>query len=295
MISISVIIPTKGRGKTILHALQSIGNQSLPVDEVVIVDGTPDPAEPSMFETAFQQCPHMPHIRYCHSPEDSGLTAARNRGVRESSGQIIQFLDDDAMLAPDYFFHLMQVFRSSEVGGASGVVIEPDKKPSVVKRIFFRYFYTGPFRQIREEVLLYPSVGVVRTNTLPGVGAYRREVFAQEVFDEHLTGACIGEDIDFSYRVGRLHTLFIQPLSKVYHYPSPAERQTVRRIYCEKVRFYHYHFRKNLASFPHARLTYLWLNFGFAIHATTCFRASALLGVCEGWVTNRRAPLGTGV
>ncbi|MEI6070392.1 MAG: glycosyltransferase [Verrucomicrobiae bacterium] len=291
MTSISVIIPTKGRGTTIVGALQSIGNQSVPVEEVVIVDGTPLAAEAGLFKECFSKCAQAPRIRYCHAPEDSGLTAGRNRGIRESTGEIIQFLDDDAVLAPDYFEHLLETFKSPEVGGASGVVIEPERPQSTMKRIFFRFFYIGPFRQIREEAFLYPSREIVRTNTLPGVGAYRRQVFAEEMFDENLTGACIGEDIDFSYRVGQRSALFIQPLSKVYHYPSPAERQTVRRNYCDKVCFYHYHFKKNLAALPGARLTYLWLNFGFAIHALFRFQAGAVLGVCDGWRKNLQKPL----
>lgn len=295
MTSISVIIPTKGRGLTILDALRSIGNQTVPVEEVIIVDGTLLPAERSVFEESFNKCAQAPRIRYCHAPEDSGLTAARNRGIRESTGQIIQFLDDDAMLAPDYFVHLLEILNSPGVGGASGIVIEPEKAESVIKKLFFKCFYIGPFRQIREEAFLYTRIGIVRTNTLPGVGAYRREVFAQEMFDEKLIGACIGEDIDFSYRVGRHRALIIQPLSKVYHYPSPSERQTVRRNYCDKVCFYHYHFKKNLASLPSARLIYLWLNLGFAIHALFLFQAGAVLGVCDGWRKILKKPVKGGL
>ena len=283
MTAISVIIPTKSRGTTILAAVQSIGDQSVCIDEVVIVDGSQEMSDPSIFEVILRGCPNAPGIRYIHAPEDRGLTAARNRGVKESKGQVIQFLDDDAILDPDYFYYLLKAFKSPIAGGVSGLVIEPDRKISILKKILFRVFYIGPFRQNREEIFFSNRKNIIQTNTLPGVGAYRREVFDNEKFDEKLTGSCIGEDIDFSYRVGLRTKLFIQPLSKIYHYPSPIERQSIRRIYSSKVEFYYYHYKKNLNTIPLAQVAFLWLNIGFFFHALLQFNYRAVRGVIDGW------------
>ena len=283
MTSISVIIPTKSRGATILAAVKSIGNQSVRIDEIIIVDGSPEMSDPSIFKVILSDCTHAPDIRYIHAPEDRGLTAARNRGVKTSRGGIIQFLDDDAILDPDYFYYLLKAFNSPMVFGVSGLVIEPERKTSFLKKIFFRMFYTGAFRQKREEIFFSNEKDIIQTNTLPGVGAYRRQVFDNENFDEILTGSCIGEDVEFSYRVGLQAKLFIQPLSKIYHYPSPIERQSIRRIYSEKVQFYHYHYKKNLNTIPHARVAYLWLNIGFLFHTVLLLNHRAVHGVINGW------------
>ncbi|MFA7342833.1 MAG: glycosyltransferase family 2 protein [Terrimicrobiaceae bacterium] len=281
-VAISVVIPTKGRAEAIGDALRSVGSQTVKVREVVVVDGSAQRSDVGLLEKAFEGCPNKPHLIYRHAPEDRGLTAARNRSVRISSGELIQFLDDDAVLAPDYFEHLLPVFHSPDVGGASGLVIEPTRRVSALKRVFFRFFYLGPFRQIREEAFLRPGVGLRRTNTLPGVSAYRREVFGSFHFDENLTGPCVGEDVDFSYRLGKRWQMVIEPSAKVFHYPSPAERQSVRRNFAGKVAFYNYHYRKNIARTALSRAAYVWLNFGFVLHSLTSRSGGAFLGVCDG-------------
>lgn len=279
---ISVVIPTKGRGGTMDNALKSVGLQSVKVQEVVIVDGSPQSMEDHFSDKVFESCSHKPSLIYCHAPEDRGLTAARNHGIRASHGNLIQFMDDDAVLDPEYFRHLLPVFAAPDVGGAAGLVIEPTRKVSTLKRIFFRFFYVGPFRQIREEAFLRPGVGPTCTNTLPGVGIYRREVFDSFLFDENLTGPCVGEDVDFSYRVGKRWKLFIEPSAKIFHYPSPAERQSIRRNFASKMVFYNYHYHKNMdPTFP-VWIAYVWLNAGFALHSLTTMNGSAMRGVWDG-------------
>jgi GT2 family glycosyltransferase len=157
--TISVVIPTKGRGETMGKTLKSLGLQPVKVHEVVIIDGSPQSMEDHFSDKVFESCAHKPNLIYCHAPEDRGLTAARNRGIRASHGNLIQFMDDDAVLDPEYFRHLLPVFDRPDVGGASGLVIEPMRKVSALKRVFFRFFYVGPFRQIREEITLRQVIG----------------------------------------------------------------------------------------------------------------------------------------
>jgi len=281
-IDISLVIPTKGRADAIGNALTSISLQSVNVREVVIVDGSPQSMKDHFSDNVFGDCPNNPCIIYCHAPEDHGLTAARNRGIRASSGSLVQFLDDDAVLDPEYFRRLLPVFDSPDVGGASGHVIEPTRKVSALKRVFFRFFYIWSFRQIREETFLRPGIGPKRSNILPGVGIYRREVFDSFLFDENLTGPCSGEDVEFSYRVGKIWKLMIEPSAKVYHYPSPSERLSTRRNFANKVTFYYYHFHKNIDKTLLAWIAYIWLNIGFVLHSLTTMRGSAVWGVCDG-------------
>ena len=280
--NLSVIIPTKGRELLIDGTLKSVGNQSVSAGEVIIVDGSPKRMSADFLNRVFQGCHHQPSLIYLHAPEDRGLPAARNRGIRSASGDIVQFLDDDTILEPNYFQQLLPVFLSAEIGAAAGLVLEPDRRVSALKKKLFKFFYVGPFRQDRDGQFPHQSAGLHPTNTLPGVGAYRRHIFNEFLFDENLTGPAVGEDVDFSYRVGRRWRMVIKPSAKVYHYPSPDERLDIRANFSQKVKFYNYHYRKNINKTLLSYVSYVWLNVGFILHALTTAEMRAFLGAFDG-------------
>lgn len=279
---VSVVIPTKGRGSTITRALQSVANQTIPVYELLVVDGSRERMSSALLDQAFAGCKQIPVLIYLHKPEDSGLPAARNRGVKASSGEVIQFLDDDAILAQDYFEHVLPIFHSTEIGAVTGMVVEPERRKNYLKNFFFKKFYIGPFRQKREELFMSETENQHDTNILPGVAVYRRTVFDQDEFDENLKGAAVGEDVEFSFRVGRKWRLVVQPKAKIYHYPASISRLDLRKAYTQKIRFYNYHYRKNIDQGLYAAACYWWLNMGFFLHALTTGKIRSVLGVCEG-------------
>ena len=91
---ISVIVPCFNHGHFLREALESVGASSLPVEIVVVDDGSSDntPDVAATFET--------PHAFRCVRQQNAGLAQARNRGLRESRGDLVVFLDADDRLAP---------------------------------------------------------------------------------------------------------------------------------------------------------------------------------------------------
>lgn len=90
---ISVIIPCYNQAHFLPQALDSVLAQTYPHVEVIIVDdGSPD-------DVAAAAAPYLtdPRIHLVGQP-NSGVSAARNRGVAESSGAYVQFLDADDWL-----------------------------------------------------------------------------------------------------------------------------------------------------------------------------------------------------
>lgn len=88
MPSISVIIPTWNRKAVIERALRSIYSQSRPADEVIVIDdGSTDNTQAIIKEK-------FPQAHYIYQ-ENSGVSAARNRGILEANGEWIAFLDSD--------------------------------------------------------------------------------------------------------------------------------------------------------------------------------------------------------
>lgn len=86
---ISVVIPTYNRAEKVQKAIESVLAQTLPVFEIIVVDdGSSDGTEQSL-RAAFAD-----RIRYCFQP-NQGVSVARNRGMEESRGEWIAFLDSD--------------------------------------------------------------------------------------------------------------------------------------------------------------------------------------------------------
>jgi glycosyltransferase involved in cell wall biosynthesis len=85
---LSVIIPNYNRASLIGETIRSVLLQSRPPDEVIIVDdGSTDGSRETIRE-------FLPRVRLI-TQENSGPAAARNRGVAEATGDVIQFLDSD--------------------------------------------------------------------------------------------------------------------------------------------------------------------------------------------------------
>lgn len=85
---ISVIIPVYNGARFIGQAIQNVLSQNYPAIEIIVVDdGSTDNTR-----EAIDQLPV--DVRYFHQP-NSGPAAARNRGIRDVSGEYIAFLDAD--------------------------------------------------------------------------------------------------------------------------------------------------------------------------------------------------------
>ncbi len=85
---VSVIVPTHNRAELLRQTLDNLLAQSLPPRQVIVVDDGSTDATPEVLNsygaavTALRQ-------------ENRGAAAARNRGLREATGEFIQFMDSD--------------------------------------------------------------------------------------------------------------------------------------------------------------------------------------------------------
>ncbi len=92
MTGISVIIPTYNRGSLLDRALRSVQQQSLPCNEILIIDDGSDD-ETHVCVNRFSSCCPVP-VRYL-SQNNRGPAAARNRGIKEAKCSCLAFLDSD--------------------------------------------------------------------------------------------------------------------------------------------------------------------------------------------------------
>jgi glycosyltransferase involved in cell wall biosynthesis len=142
---VSVVIRTfdTARWNDLQQAVASVRRQTVPPREViVVVDHNPDLLA---LATAW-----LPGVRVVQNGEARGASGGMNSGVAAAGGDVVAFLDDDAVAAPDWLEQLLYPYRDSRVLGVGGW-IEP-----------------GRFRQRRRAFTTWP---------LPFyVGRYHRHV-----------------------------------------------------------------------------------------------------------------------
>ena len=119
--TISVVVPCYNRADLIGQTLRSLLNQTLPADEIIVVDdGSTDStveaaeAEFSAFSRKFSGIGILPEFKVIQQA-NAGPGAARNRGFTESKGEFVHFFDSDDIAAANK--HEVQV-RALQQSGA---------------------------------------------------------------------------------------------------------------------------------------------------------------------------------
>jgi cellulose synthase/poly-beta-1,6-N-acetylglucosamine synthase-like glycosyltransferase len=111
--TVSVIVPVRDGESTIAGCLDAILAAGYPADrrEVLVVDnGSTD--DTAALITARP-------VTYLHEPRP-GVSNARNRGIAESTGDILAFVDADCLVEPQWLTELVRPFEDPEVGAVAG-------------------------------------------------------------------------------------------------------------------------------------------------------------------------------
>ncbi|HVR99568.1 MAG TPA: glycosyltransferase, partial [Thermoanaerobaculia bacterium] len=113
---LSVAICTRKRPEQLRRALASFGVQTLHPHEVLVIDNSPDDDRTRrLVEDAFHG------VRYV-AEAVPGLDFARNRALRTATGDVLAFLDDDAVAHPGWATALLAPFADPRVGAVTGRV-----------------------------------------------------------------------------------------------------------------------------------------------------------------------------
>jgi GT2 family glycosyltransferase len=119
---VSIIIPTKDRAGELRQALLSLNNLRYYQDalEIIVVD---DGSQDDTKNAVEQMMPKFNFKLVYYFQDHLGISAAKNKGIELSFGDIIVTTDDDCLFEPDWLKKLISPFESSKIGAAGG----PDK------------------------------------------------------------------------------------------------------------------------------------------------------------------------
>lgn len=137
--SVSIVIPTYRRGPFLKYALEGLRRQTYKKFEVIVV------FKPSGDETEDVLNKYSGELPIVTIKQKHGfVTDAYNLGLKEASGQIVAFLDDDAVPYPNWLEEHVKIYRKyRRVGGVSGTVssakISEDEKLTQVPEAWYWY------------------------------------------------------------------------------------------------------------------------------------------------------------
>lgn len=119
MLSFSIVVNTLNRANLLQNTLESFRWLDYSGEfEVIVVNG------PSTDQTAQILDSWLPRIRAA-SCDVSNLSVSRNVGICMARGDIVAFIDDDAIPEPEWLTQLAGAYDRAEVAAAGGVVFDP--------------------------------------------------------------------------------------------------------------------------------------------------------------------------
>jgi GT2 family glycosyltransferase len=219
---ISVVINTYNRAASLRQTLQGLGYQTHDDFEVVVVNG------PSTDGTAALLAGQAGAVRVGSCPEVH-LSKSRNVGIALASGEVVAFLDDDAVPEPGWLEELADAYADERVGGAGGIVYDHTGfrlqfQTAAYTRLGAPAPVTGPVADyVRPGA--DPFLGLIGTNCsfrrdcLAAIGGFDEEI--EYFLDE--TEVCL-QIIDLGFTIRAL------PRAAVHHKYLASNRRNQQRL-----------------------------------------------------------------
>jgi glycosyltransferase involved in cell wall biosynthesis len=216
---------TIARWEDICQSVESVLAQDFTDSNVVVViDHCPE-----LYQMARDRFGSEERVTVLESSQERGLSGARNAGVEAADGDVIAFVDDDAVTEPGWARALMRHYRHERVAGVGGYAapVWPESRPAWMPKEFdwvVGCSYTG---QPTELTPVRNPLGCnmsLRHSVLDTVGGFRSEVGR---VGSHPVG---GEETELCIRIGAndpSSVILFDPEARVRHHVS-ADRTTLR-------------------------------------------------------------------
>ncbi|MCC9075703.1 glycosyltransferase [Litorilinea aerophila] len=220
----SVVINTTDRARSLQTLLRTLEHQSYPHFEVIVVVG---PTNDNTLEILKD---YEDRLRVLHCPV-ANLSVSRNIGLRAARGDIVAYIDDDAVPSRNWLLQLNRLFANPLIAATGGVVylIHPTQptvqhKQGIISALAEQY-------DVRASLLdKLPPEGLGRFWTMRMMGAnmaYRRSALLSiGGFDEFYEW--VYDDADVAIRLAAAGFL-VHPVSEapVYHVPASSRNREV--------------------------------------------------------------------
>lgn len=220
----SLIVNTIDRAMPLRTLLRALEHQSYPHFEVIVVVG------PTHDNTLEMLSEYAERVRVLRCPT-ANLSQSRNLGLLAARGDIVAYIDDDAVPCYRWLEQLARVLRASPMSGTGGAVFTLHPDFSVCQ--FRNGIYSSLSEQVdtrasRLEHLVPPGRGVHWLARVMGTNmAFRRTALLRlGGFDEFYR--YIAEESDVTFRLAYAgQTIMPINQARVYHVPASSRNRVV--------------------------------------------------------------------
>ncbi len=218
-LGISVIIVSRDRPDWLTRCLRAVAKLDYPRFETIVV------ACPAGEKVARQA--GWARVIAC---DRANISAARNMGVAAAQGEVVAFLDDDAVPEPLWLAQLATAFDDPEIAQAGGTTL--GRNGISVQHGAARVDATGQSRAV-DTSTTQPVVVPLFGDQVPrlhgtNMALRRSVVLEQSGFDERF--AFYLDETDLTYRIARAggKTMFV-PKAVVHHASGPSRYRDAER------------------------------------------------------------------
>lgn len=242
------------RPEPLLKLLQSVQQQTLYPDEILIIDGSTNDATKAILQRHV-----IDNLKYFKVLDNErGLTKQRNYGVERlgAAVEVVCFLDDDTVLESDYFEQIVNTYAiHPDAIGVGGYIINETTSEYVgyhyqptSKEFYFdgwkqkdgsRFVlrkklgldsdcppgYSSMYSHGRSLGFLPPSGKIYPVEMLMGgVSSFKKTVFKTIQFSTYFEGYGLYEDADFTLRLSKIGQLYVNTAAQLQHFHDVAGR-----------------------------------------------------------------------
>lgn len=220
----SVVVNTCDRRESLRTLLHGLEHQTWPDFEVVVVIG---PTRDDSREMVAREFGDRVVVVDCPA---FNLSVSRNLGVARAAGEVVAFVDDDAVPAPRWLEQLAAIYGADpEVAGAGGRTYDARPHVGHLQFLFGRFSVLGEQEDVRpdpEADLTWWAPAEHRFPRFHGTNmTYRRQALLElGGFDERYE--YLFDDADIGVRFGRAGRRLLQsPRATVYHVPGSGRNR----------------------------------------------------------------------
>jgi glycosyltransferase involved in cell wall biosynthesis len=199
MLPVSVILPTYNRLDRLQRVLKALENQAYPRDQfevIVVSDGSSDGTR------EYMQALKSPLAITFLEQINQGVAVARNTGLARAAGDLVLFIDDDVVPAPQLMSeHLCRHTRGTVV--VLGPMLSP---PDFEMKPWVRWEQSMLMKQY-DDMLNHRWEPTARQFYTGNTSLARKHILDAGGFDPHFRRA---EDVELAYRLAErgLHFVF---------------------------------------------------------------------------------------
>ncbi len=169
---ISVVMPLYNKVAEVERALRSVVEQSLSPCEIIVVDDGSTDGSGAIVERLIKECPDA-GIRLI-TQKNSGVSAARNRGIEEAKGDYVALLDADDWWLSGYIAEvcrLMEYYPDADAYATAFDIVNGSER--VAAPVPTVEGYINPAEEaLRGRYPIIPSTATLRKEAVTAVGGF---------------------------------------------------------------------------------------------------------------------------